>query len=108
MAVTTITAPLPALNNLTLGAANVCAKVVIPQGAAKVTLKARLLAAKFAIDTALTDGGALGASAYVELVADQAFEINLHGLAKTRADTGAFYLACAAGGVVVEILTEGG
>ena len=105
---TVIVPPLPAVNNLTLGAANVCTKVTVPTGARLVTIKPRANPAKFAVDTTLTDGGALGAVAYVELAADQGYEITMHGLAKTRADTGQFFLACAAGSVVCEILTEGG
>lgn len=106
---TTIASPLPAIANITLSATpgNVT-QVIIPAGAARVSIKARTSAAKLALDSTLTDGAAIGASPYIALSADAMYEIRPFGMKKTTADVLSYFIASATASVVVEVLVEGG
>lgn len=104
----TFSAPLPALDNITLsGVANTCTQITVPDSAGKVTFRARANAAKLAWGQSLADGGALGAADYLTLPADTLIEIIVAGEGRTRAGIVDYYIASATASVVVEVCVEG-
>lgn len=104
----TLTSPavLPRVVNTTLGLANIVTVVTFPVGEGwSISFQPRATAAKLAdaSNTALTDGGALGAVDVLTLQADRLTAIDL-----SSNTSGTLYLASATASQVVEITLDRG
>ena len=99
------TTTLPALDNVTTGAANVLQQIKLPLGDhCRISLYFRTNPGKVVFSG--TDGGALGAADYLTIPADAWHEIH-NGSARDRKGVTSIYVTSATASTVVELLIEG-